>query len=90
MKDTIKGLHFLHSHGLYHHDINPRNIIFQEDSGNYMLTDYGFVRKFTTRGTRKTFLKGDSEIYRKSNKFHKLFDLYSSPEVLKAKMEHHL
>ena len=43
----ISAVHFLHSHGLYHCDIKPENIL--AVNGNAVLSDLGMVGKLTER-----------------------------------------
>ena len=54
IKDTVNGLYYLHARSLYHHDIKPVNILYIKLTDTHMLAEYGLIRKFDRKGTKKT------------------------------------
>ena len=42
LMDILRGLEYLHENGYYHCDIKPENILI-DNSGNYLLSDYGIT-----------------------------------------------
>lgn len=45
----LKGLNYLHSHGIVHRDIKPENLLVSKD-GVLKLCDFGFARKMSENG----------------------------------------
>lgn len=47
-KGIVKGLHYIHEHGMIHRDLKPMNIFFQGDELTPKIGDFGLVSEITS------------------------------------------
>mmetsp|Transcript_71554 Transcript_71554/g.113872 ORF Transcript_71554/g.113872 Transcript_71554/m.113872 type:complete len:473 (-) Transcript_71554:1440-2858(-) len=53
MKDTLKGLHYMHNQGRIHRDVKGRNILVDGEFGTAMLADFGVSGALLEGGLKK-------------------------------------
>jgi len=86
MDNLLNGLKYLHQHGVLHRDIKPANIIFNPETGQAKIIDFGMscrTAEFDSTPTNLNCLKAKvgSPIYTSPEKVSQLLDVVSDPEI---------
>ncbi len=62
LRDVTAALVQAHSKGIVHRDLRPNNVLWEEDTGQALLTDFGIAALLATGGTEVTRLTAMGEL----------------------------